>query len=362
MENFNNNTPNNQLNHGGEVPEFLEKDKDSEKQLLNVNEMVNEKTFLEKKLENNIMSNNNDKKDDGSLNSAPVVEDDQLPSVRDLTDDGESFLEKKWAAENGGVKNKEASAQKSEEAVVEQPVAPVDEKDRLYTAAELAMQKDNEPFRGTIRYPSQKEMTEEEDRKNFYDKKFAGIEFNKDAAEKILASVEKKPSEVEAKDEKSVVDNPENTKLIGASDSFENLALRIRAGNISIKGTQEDFSQEQLVNTINKIRNKEWPIERATRSDGFRDKIVELLKKEEDAKSIEEVSFEIKDMAKKRKTPLTKKPESAVKKSESVSKKSASVVKNPAAKKSSVKPANKSKSKKTKGGIFSWLRGEDDDK
>jgi hypothetical protein len=184
---------------------------------------------------------------------------------------------------------------------------PADESDKLYTVKELVMQKDHEPFRGTIKYPYQKEKTEEEDRKEFEDKKYAGISINKEVIDKVLAFAKKEElagagseqkteaPQVEAVEER-IIDNPFNKRIIEGSDSFENLALRIRVNNISIKGSQGEYSPQQLADAVVKVKSREWPLNKVTKGDGFREKLSILLKADDDARRWQETSTEIEKM------------------------------------------------------------------
>ena len=145
------------------------------------------------------------------------------------------------------------------------------------------MQGDREPFRGKITYPYNEEERAEQERSR--------------AAEKLAnpeTSQEKVNARVEAPSQ--AVENPFNRKIIAGSETFDDLILRIRVNGVTVQGSQEQFTPEKLIGVIDKIRNGDGKLERATSSDGFRDKVAELLKKEIDAKKISETSSDINEM------------------------------------------------------------------
>lgn len=69
-------------------------------------------------------------------------------------------------------------------------------------------------------------------------------------------------------------------ELIDKAESLDDLISIVESNNLSLSGSQGVYSKESLISVINNIRSGEWSADKATRSEGFRDKLEELLKKE----------------------------------------------------------------------------------
>lgn len=81
-----------------------------------------------------------------------------------------------------------------------------------------------------------------------------------------------------------------NKTLINQAASLEDLISIIEEKNISIQGSQEIFTSEMLKNVVTKIISGEWQAKEATRNDGFREKIVKLLKINDDLNKLKQAS------------------------------------------------------------------------
>ncbi len=81
--------------------------------------------------------------------------------------------------------------------------------------------------------------------------------------------------------EKQVESNKDNVELIiEDSDTFDELNNAIINNDLSIKGSKDNFTSAMLLDVISKIRRGDLSIGSATRSGGFRDKIIKLMNKE----------------------------------------------------------------------------------
>ncbi len=68
--------------------------------------------------------------------------------------------------------------------------------------------------------------------------------------------------------------------MMGRARSLDELQIIIRRNKISLKGSKQSFSPNELCDVIDKIRSKEYAIDMATSTMGFRDVVRSLAEKE----------------------------------------------------------------------------------
>lgn len=69
----------------------------------------------------------------------------------------------------------------------------------------------------------------------------------------------------------------ENQQLIESAQSFDELAEIIERNNITIEGSQKEYTTEELVQFVRDISIGMAHIDAATRTDGFRQKLTSLF-------------------------------------------------------------------------------------
>ncbi|MCD4705346.1 hypothetical protein K8R66_04710 [bacterium] len=78
-------------------------------------------------------------------------------------------------------------------------------------------------------------------------------------------------------------------QYLNKATSFEELKKLIDASNLSIQGSQEKFTPDMLKDVITKIQNREWALDTATSSDGFRNKVAQLLQTDNNVDSLKQI-------------------------------------------------------------------------
>lgn len=84
-----------------------------------------------------------------------------------------------------------------------------------------------------------------------------------------------------------------NTRLIASADSFDDLTALIKNKNISTQGSNQLYTPDVLIDIVSKVRTRELDINDITRNLGLRDKLIDLLDKDNDVDTLKRTLDEV---------------------------------------------------------------------